>query len=227
MTEKLLSKPPFRYLHDIFLATMMSTGFANGLFSEEEMDSKANHEKDAKINILSKMITITEMMVGEKIDVKPSKIVAGLEPERTNYFLQQMFRAATSGLDSGPYVRKIVGGEDEDDGAAEEEARRQAEEQARQEAEMQKRKQMEEKKKGADAKKRQEELLRKKQEEEEDRKRQEAEAARQRQAEEQRAKQKGAKKQDAKANNIIREGEPERQPTRPAPMEEEDEAPPQ
>ena len=134
MTEKLLSKPPFRYLHDIFLATIGATGFANGIYTEEEMDSKANHEKDAKIAILTKMITLTEMMIGEKMDVKPSKVVAGLEPERTNYFLQQLFRAATSGMDSGPYVRKIVGGgDDEDDQAAEEEAARQhAEELARQ-----------------------------------------------------------------------------------------------
>lgn len=87
MSEKLLVKPPFRYLHDIFLATMQATGFADGLFSDSEMDSKANHDKDAKISILSKMITITEMIVGEKLDVKPSKIVAGLEPDRTNYFL--------------------------------------------------------------------------------------------------------------------------------------------
>ncbi len=115
MTEKLLSKPPFRYLHDIFLATMGATGFGAGLYTEEEMDSKANHEKDAKINILTKMITLTEMVIGEKIDVKPSKIVAGLEPEHTNYFLQQLFRAATSGMDSTPYVRKIMGGEDEDE----------------------------------------------------------------------------------------------------------------
>ena len=88
MSEKLLSKPPFRYLHDIFLATLGATGFSNGLFTDEELDSKANHDKDAKVSILSKMITLTEMMVGEKIDVKPSKIVAGLEPEKTNYFLQ-------------------------------------------------------------------------------------------------------------------------------------------
>ena len=80
-------KPPFRYLHDIFVATIQATGFAQGLFDEAEFDTKANHEKDAKITILTKMITITEMIIGEKLDVKPSKIVAGLEPDRTNYFL--------------------------------------------------------------------------------------------------------------------------------------------
>jgi TRAF3-interacting protein 1 len=77
MSEKLLLKPPFRYLHDIFIATMGTTGFGNGIFAEEEMDSKANHDKDAKINILAKMIALTEMIIGEKIDVKPAKIVAG------------------------------------------------------------------------------------------------------------------------------------------------------
>ena len=71
MSEKLLLKPPFRYLHDIFIATIAATNFAAGLLSEEEMDSKANHDKDAKINILAKMITITEMIIGEQIDVKP------------------------------------------------------------------------------------------------------------------------------------------------------------
>ncbi len=133
MTEKLLLKPPFRYLHDIFTATMQATGFGGALFSEVEMDGKANHDKDTKVTILAKMVTLTEMIVGEKIDVKPTKIVAGLEPEATNMFLQYMFKAATSGVDSTPFCKKINGeaDEDEDDGAAEEEARQQAEAEAR------------------------------------------------------------------------------------------------
>ena len=49
MTEKLLCKPPFRYIHDIFTATMEATGFANGLYEAEEMDAKAISDKDAKI----------------------------------------------------------------------------------------------------------------------------------------------------------------------------------
>ncbi len=32
MTEKLLCKPPFRYLHDIFTATLAKTSFGDGLF---------------------------------------------------------------------------------------------------------------------------------------------------------------------------------------------------
>ena len=31
MTDKLLKKPPFRYLHDIFTATMKATGYGKGL----------------------------------------------------------------------------------------------------------------------------------------------------------------------------------------------------
>jgi TRAF3-interacting protein 1 len=91
------------------VATIGATGFGAGIYDEAEMDTKANHEKDTKVNILAKMITLTEMVVGEKIDVKPSKIVAGLEPDRTNYFLQRLFQAATAGIDSAPYVAKIMG----------------------------------------------------------------------------------------------------------------------
>lgn len=104
MSEKLLSKPPFRYLHDIFTATQAATNYGNGLYSGEELDGKAITEKDAKINWLVKLISLTELVVGEEIDVKPTKIIAGHEPEKTNAFLQAMFRAATSGIDTSPHV---------------------------------------------------------------------------------------------------------------------------
>lgn len=110
MSEKLLVKPPFRYLHDIFTSTMAATGYGQGLYDDAELDAKSITEKDAKINWLVKIISLTELVVGEEIDVKPTKIVAGHEPDKTNYFLQQMFRAATSGIDTTLHVQQILGG---------------------------------------------------------------------------------------------------------------------
>lgn len=66
---------------------MEATGYGEGLFNEAEMDAKSITEKDAKINFLTKLITLTEMIIGEELDVKPNKIVAGHEPEKTNAFL--------------------------------------------------------------------------------------------------------------------------------------------
>jgi TRAF3-interacting protein 1 len=116
MTQKLLCKPPFRYIHDIYTATLAVTGYGNGLFDEAEMDGKAITEKDAKINWLVKLLQLTELVIGEEIDCKPTKIVAGHEPEKTNFFLQQMFQAATAGIDTTPHVMQILGiGQEEGD----------------------------------------------------------------------------------------------------------------
>ncbi len=77
MSEKLLCKPPFRYIHDIFTATMSKTGFGTGLFQGDELISKSFESKESKLNWLVKLITLTEMIVGEKMDIKPSMILAG------------------------------------------------------------------------------------------------------------------------------------------------------
>ena len=87
MSEKLLGKPPFRYLHDIFTATMAKTGFGDGLFQGEELNSKSFEDKDSKLNFLVKLITLCEMVTGEKIDIKPSLVLAGQSADKTNGWL--------------------------------------------------------------------------------------------------------------------------------------------
>jgi len=77
MTEKLLSKPPFRYLHDIFTATTNKTGFGANLFEGDDLNSKSFEDKDSKLAFLVKIITLVEMVIGEKIDIKPSMVLAG------------------------------------------------------------------------------------------------------------------------------------------------------
>lgn len=58
MSEKLLMKPPFRYLHDIITAIIQTTGFAEGLYTIEEMDSANVKEKEIKIAYLEKIFHI-------------------------------------------------------------------------------------------------------------------------------------------------------------------------
>jgi TRAF3-interacting protein 1 len=58
MTEKLLARPPFRFLHDTVTAISVATNFAEGLYSEAELDSAALTEKQQKLDYLDKIINM-------------------------------------------------------------------------------------------------------------------------------------------------------------------------
>lgn len=58
MSEKLLSKPPFKYIFDIINETTKATGFGNGLYTGEEAKSEFYNSKDSKIHYLRKVIEL-------------------------------------------------------------------------------------------------------------------------------------------------------------------------
>lgn len=46
MSEKLLSRPPFKYIFDVVMALMKATGFPEGLFAPEELDAGLYNVRD-------------------------------------------------------------------------------------------------------------------------------------------------------------------------------------
>lgn len=74
----------------------MQTGtvFGNTLKVTQTLD--VFQDKDTKISFLQKAIDVVVMVSGEPLLVKPARIVAGHEPERTNELLQRIGRCCLS-----------------------------------------------------------------------------------------------------------------------------------
>jgi TRAF3-interacting protein 1 len=108
MTEKLLAKPPFRFLHDIVTEVNRVTGFATGLYTPEEMDSANVTEKEKKIEYLQRIIDLVGMHLSTLVEAKPSKIVMGVEAQDTNRFLQLLAVAAKNMPDSRASVAAVL-----------------------------------------------------------------------------------------------------------------------
>jgi len=84
LKSHLLQKPPFRYIHDIILATVKATRFP-AFFTNDELDSsKYKDNKQAKIAFLEKLIRLVNVCPSSSpVEVNAKKIVAGLEPAAT------------------------------------------------------------------------------------------------------------------------------------------------
>ena len=67
-----------------------------------------SQDKEAKINYLTKIIKCVEHALSITINIRVGKVVAGLEAENTNAFLQSLFQAATSVPDSSTAVSKVL-----------------------------------------------------------------------------------------------------------------------
>ena len=113
LSSKLLSKPPFRFIHDIVTSTLDSTGFPNGLFEPIELQSSTyKDDKAAKLSFLDKLIHLINVGGGRTLEVSSSKIVAGLEPLSTNILLANFGRLAVNqGLDRSSLIQQCRDGQ--------------------------------------------------------------------------------------------------------------------
>ncbi|XP_064472241.1 TRAF3-interacting protein 1-like isoform X2 [Ornithodoros turicata] len=109
--DKLLKKPPFRFLHDVIHNVIKTTKFLDGLYTADELNSENIKDKEGKVAFLQKAIDALMMVTGSPLSTRPSKIVAGHEPEKTNEFLQLLAKAAAKKMDSTEAVKRILAGE--------------------------------------------------------------------------------------------------------------------
>ncbi|XP_063215888.1 TRAF3-interacting protein 1 [Bacillus rossius redtenbacheri] len=110
LMDKFLKKPPFRFLHDIVTAVIRETGFLKGLFTPDEMNCETFKDRESKVLFLQKLIDAVKAVTSEPLTARPSKIVAGQEPTKTNELLQAIGKALTNNLSSAEYVEQIKSG---------------------------------------------------------------------------------------------------------------------
>ena len=118
LTEKLLGKPPFHFLFDILEEVIKVTGVGEGLYEGAELDVTAlKASKEGKIAFLQKFIDMTAYASKEDVAARPSKIVAGKNPEETNEWLQLVAKLCRDKVDTSRAVSKVLkkhGGGDDD-----------------------------------------------------------------------------------------------------------------
>lgn len=121
LTEKLLQKPPFRFLHDIVMEVVKATGFGRGLYTDFETDSANVADKNQKMVFLEKIIKLVGVQLNTLVEARPNRIVAGLDPQNTNAFLQLLAVAAKHMPESTNAVRTVL--EQFGDGSAPQESK--------------------------------------------------------------------------------------------------------
>ena len=108
LTDKLLGKPPFRFLHDIISEVIRQTSFGSGLYDTAESDSSKVTDKNSKITYLAKLVKLVGMQLNTIVEARPTKIVSGLEPNNTNRLLQLFAVAASFAPNSDHSVRAVL-----------------------------------------------------------------------------------------------------------------------
>ncbi|KAF8058316.1 TRAF3IP1 [Scenedesmus sp. PABB004] len=117
LTDKLLAKPPFRFLHDVISVVRRAAAAAarpapGGSRSTHTgprpaaagpSAAAASQDKEGKVAYLAKIISVVGLALGQPI-------VAGLEPEATNAFLQMLGAAARLGP-AADAVQRVLAGE--------------------------------------------------------------------------------------------------------------------
>jgi hypothetical protein len=111
LSDSLLRRPPFRFIYDIIREVYEVTGFPHSLFNQPQaINGTEFNSKSDKYAFLENLIRAIEGELDEQLfDISLNKVLAGLEPERTNRLLVSLHDAAVH----YQTVRSVTGPADE------------------------------------------------------------------------------------------------------------------
>jgi len=96
LTEKYLKRPPFKYIFQIFISLNSKTNFAEGLFKNDELDPEFYDSPEKKMNFLKLLLKVVYKDLNKSCPLKPQSVIKGVDCDKTNEFLQDMFQVATA-----------------------------------------------------------------------------------------------------------------------------------
>lgn len=96
LTEKYLKRPPFKYLFQIFISLNTKTNFADGLFKNDELDPEFYDSPEKKMAFLKQLLKVVYKDLSKACPLKPQSVIKGVDCDKTNEFLQDMFVIATA-----------------------------------------------------------------------------------------------------------------------------------
>eukprot|EP00918_Siedleckia_nematoides_P044891 GHVU01098187.1.p1 GENE.GHVU01098187.1~~GHVU01098187.1.p1 ORF type:complete len:483 (-),score=81.50 GHVU01098187.1:1764-3212(-) len=99
LSEKRLSRPTFRFLHKVVMAVMEKTQFMAAEGSREDFAITNFEGAEQRVAFFQTVFAAVAAATGMEVSASPEKVVAGLEPEKTNAFLAQLFAAAKLAAD--------------------------------------------------------------------------------------------------------------------------------
>lgn len=95
MREKLLKRPPFRFVKDIIYNVSKETKYMDNIFATDDvMSGKAFSNKASKQIFLQQAMDLVSEELGMNMPTQPKKVCAGVEVEKTRQFLQLFCYAA-------------------------------------------------------------------------------------------------------------------------------------
>eukprot|EP00449_Zooxanthella_nutricula_P001347 CAMPEP_0198515370 /NCGR_PEP_ID=MMETSP1462-20131121/17280_1 /TAXON_ID=1333877 /ORGANISM="Brandtodinium nutriculum, Strain RCC3387" /LENGTH=153 /DNA_ID=CAMNT_0044244867 /DNA_START=64 /DNA_END=522 /DNA_ORIENTATION=- len=95
-SEKFLRRPPVWFVHTVITEVMKATDFADGLYSDEECRSSYLVDRETKRRFVHKAVKCVSFALDEELDVSVSKVLAGLEGNKTSAFFLKLHHAAVT-----------------------------------------------------------------------------------------------------------------------------------